>query len=99
MKLQILKSARDDLIEGFYFYEESRTGLGDYFISSLYSDIESLRILGGIHRRVYRNFHRALSKRFPFGIYYTVEDDVVLVRAVVDCRRDPSWIRDHLGKA
>lgn len=98
MKLQILETASDDLIEGFHFYEESQTGLGDYFLSSLYSDIEALRILGGIHRRVYRNFHRALSKRFPFGIYYTMEDDVVVVRAVVDCRRDPSWIREHLGK-
>lgn len=28
--MQILKSAQDDLIEGFHFYEESRAGLGDY---------------------------------------------------------------------
>jgi hypothetical protein len=99
MKLQILEPARDDLIEGFNFYEESQQGLGDYFLSSLYSDIESLKMLGGVHRKVYRHFHRALSKRFPFAVYYTVEGETVVVRAVVDCRRNPSWIRDHIRNA
>ena len=28
MRLQILDSARDDLIEGFYFYEKQELGLG-----------------------------------------------------------------------
>ena len=35
-----------------------------------------------------------LSKRFPFGIYYEVEDDVVYVYAILDLRRDPLWITD-----
>jgi hypothetical protein len=99
MKVQILASARDDLIDGFCFYEEKESGLGDYFLSSLYSDIESLRIFGGIHFRPYRDYYRALSKHFPFAIYYTMDDSTVLVRAVVDCRRNSSWIRQHIKKA
>ena len=98
MKVQILASARDDLIDGFYFYEQKEIGLGDYFLSSLYSDIDSLRIFGGIHFRPYRDYYRSLSKRFPFAIYYTLDEGAVLVRAVVDCRRSPSWIRKHIEK-
>ena len=41
-------------------------------------------------------FHRALSKRFPFGVYYRVEDAAILVYAVLDLRRDPAWIRRRL---
>jgi len=37
-----------------------------------------------------------LSKRFPFGIYYEVEADVVYVYAILDLRRDPLWIRKRL---
>jgi hypothetical protein len=37
-----------------------------------------------------------LSKRFPFGIYYEVEDDVVYVYAILDLWRDPLWIRKRL---
>jgi hypothetical protein len=99
MRLQILDLARDDLVEGFRFYEKREKGLGDYFLVNLYSDIESLKLFAGVHRKAYRRFHRALSKRFPFAIYYTVDADTVKVRAVVDCRRNPSWIRRHIKGA
>jgi hypothetical protein len=99
MKLRILDAASDDLVEGFDFYERNEQGIGDYFLSCLYSDIESLKIFGGIHRRVYKNLHRSLSKRFPFAIYYTIEGGTVIVRAVLDCRRNPSWIRSKLKNA
>ena len=98
MKIQILDLAKTDLIEGHRFYEDREAGLGDYFLANLYTDIDSLRLFGGLHPVPYRHFHRALSKRFPFAIFYTVEDETVRVRAVVDCRRRPSWIRRHLGK-
>ena len=99
MKLQILDAAQNDLIEGFRFYEEKEEGLGDYFLSSLFSDIESLKVFGGIHRKAYGDHHRALSKRFPFAIYYTINDGVVWIHSIVDCRRRPSWIRRHLRDA
>ena len=98
MKLEILEAAREDLIEGFHFYERSEQGIGEYFLTCLYSDIESLRILGGIHRKVHNDLHRSLSKRFPFAIYYTVEKETVLVRAILDCRRNPSWTRTKLSE-
>jgi hypothetical protein len=69
MRLQILDLARDDLVEGFRFYESKDSGLGRYFLVNLYSDIESLKVFGGTHRKAYRGFHRVLSKRFPFAIY------------------------------
>jgi hypothetical protein len=99
MRVQILELARDDLIEGFNFYEKQESGLGGYFLSSLYADIEALKIFFGIHPKAYRNFYRALSNRFPFAIYYTHDAGNVLVRAVVDCRRRPSWIRQHIKNA
>lgn len=99
MKLQILDMARDDLVEGFHFYEEKEEGLGDYFLSNLFSDIESLKVFGGIHRKAYKGFYRALSRRFPFAIYYTIGADTVWIRSVVDCRRRPSWVRRHLKNA
>ena len=99
MRLLVLDAARDDLIAGFDFYEAREQGIGDHFLACLYSDVESLRIFGGIHRRVYKNLQRSLSKRFPFAIYYTIENDAVIVRAILDCRRNPSWIRSRLRNA
>jgi hypothetical protein len=97
VKIQILDQALQDLIEGFAFYDDQESGLGSYFLNSLYADIESLRLYAGIHRKAHRHFHRLLSKRFPFAVFYTVEGDTVFVRAVVDCRRNPAWIRRRLA--
>ena len=95
MRIEILDEAQQDLRQGFRFYEDRAVGLGSYFIDCLFSDIDSLLLYAGIHKTVFGYF-RCLSKRFPFAIYYTVHDDVVRVYAVLDCRRNPSWIRRRL---
>ena len=95
MRLRILESAKEDLIDGFHFYEKQAPGLGTYFLDSLFADIDSLTIYAGIHSKIYGS-SRALAKRFPFAIYYDRHDDEVQVHAVLDCRRQPSWIRNRL---
>ncbi len=95
MRVRILSPAERDLEEGYRFYESQSPGLGSYFFDSLDSDIDSLAYFGGIHQVVF-GFHRQLSKRFPFAIYYRIIDNEVLIFAVLDCRRNPSWIRRRL---
>ena len=95
MKVEILPEARDDLLGGFLFYERQSRGLGTYFRDSLLEDVDSLAVYGGIHAKAL-GYHRRLSKRFPFAVYYRVEADVVRVRAILDCRQSPSWIRRRL---
>jgi hypothetical protein len=42
-------------------------------------------------------FHRLLSKRFPYAIYYQIETgNVVVVYRVLDCRQNPRKIRTVL---
>ncbi len=96
MRVDISSDAENDLLEGYWFYERQSSGLGDYFRSCLISDIESLVYFGGVHEFVF-NYHRALSKRFPFTIYYRVDGDIATVIAVLDARRSPQWIRDRLA--
>lgn len=96
MKIRILDSVSQDLIAGYLFYEKQSAGLGNYFIDSLFSDIDSLQIYAGIHPIYFGKYHRMLSKRFPFAIYYRIVDNEVLVYAVLDCRRNPSWVRKQL---
>ena len=97
MKIAIQSSALADLADGFDFYERKEPGLGGYFLDSLYSDVDSLQLYAGIHLIHFGKYHRLLSKRFPFGIYYQAKENTVLVRAVLDLRRDPNWIRKELS--
>lgn len=61
MKIKVLESAENDLVNGYYFYDRQAEGLGNYFLDSIYSDIESLHLYAGIHR-LHFGYHRLLPK-------------------------------------
>jgi len=95
MRIKILSSAVEDLHAGRLFYENQAEGIGAYFFDSLFSDIDALALYAGIHPVVY-GYHRLLSKRFPYAVYYTLEDDLAIVWRVLDLRRHPDRIRRAL---
>lgn len=89
MKIRLLTVAFDDLEAGRRFYERQQAGLGDYFLDSLFSDIDSLLLYAGIHRKLF-GYHRTLSRRFPYAIYYRVEGEEIQVWRILDCRQNPA---------
>jgi plasmid stabilization system protein ParE len=95
MKIQYLDIAKDDLVDGFHFYERQSEGLGSYFLDSLFSDVESILIHAGVHKKI-EGKHRCFSKRFPFAIYYTIEESTIRIHAILDCRRHQSWLQKRL---
>lgn len=95
MRIQILSLALVDLQAGQRFYEQQQEGLGAYFLDSLFSDIDALLLYAGIHQQLLGYF-RALSKRFPYAIYYRISGDVIQVWRVLDCRQRPSNIEKAL---
>jgi len=95
MNLIILRSALEDIERGFQFYESQAEGLGAYFEETIRGEIESLRLYGGVHRKLFER-HRLVVRRFPYAIYYDVDGETVRIRAVVDCRRKPERIQKKL---
>ena len=95
--MQIAPSAEGDLLDGYAFYELQDTGIGDYFLQSLASDIESLGLYTGIHPKSHLGLYRTASKRFPFSIYYQFDGKTATVAPVIDARRNPKTIRRVLA--
>jgi len=96
MIVRLLDSALEDLDRGRRFYERQGEGLGAYFLDSLLSEIDSLVLFAGIHRKVF-GFHRLLAKRFPYAVYYRVEEKrIAVVWRVLDLRQAPSKLRQAL---
>jgi len=91
-RVVVLAEAAQDLDEAREFYDAREVGVGDYCVTSLLADIENLALNHGIHRQQHGCF-RLLASRFPFGIYYLEAEHETRVVAVLDLRRNPSWIR------
>jgi hypothetical protein len=77
VKIKVLPSAISDLDRGRMFYARQGTSVGDYFLDSLFSDIDSLELYAGVHMKVF-DFHRMLARRFPYAVYYRIDGDGAL---------------------
>jgi len=87
--LRIRPQAEADLREAFRWYEERHAGLGVEFLLEAERCItliqESPRLFAEIHQSV----RRALLKRFPYGIFYILEQETPIVLAVLHQARSP----------
>ena len=97
MTIDLTESAAADIADGYVFYEEQYQGLGDYFESSILADINSLLIYAGVHEIHHEIYHRKIATRFPYEIFYTIEDNRIIVHAAADSRRDPQRVRKRLN--
>ena len=83
-----------DVEAAFDWYENERDGLGLEFLDELRAAYN--RIAGGPlkYQELRSGIRRALLKRFPYAVYFAIEDDVVVVAAVLRASRDPAeWQR------
>jgi len=85
----IRPEAEADLAEAFAWYEERRVGLGDRFLLSVEAALSTIKRYPESFPVVHRQVRRALLRRFPYGVFYTVADTTIVVLAVFHCGRDP----------
>ena len=84
--------AEQDLEEAARWYEEQQLGLGTEFLDEASRTFRHLVEKPAMYPEVGRGAHRALLKRFPFGIYYRIEEGTVVVVAVMHGSRHPrNW--------
>ena len=96
MSLQIIirPAAESELAEAYEWYEERRQGLGDDLLLSVEATLAAIGEDPEAFPIVQRSIRRALIRRFPFGVFYILEETNIIVLAVFHARRDPKqWQR------
>ena len=90
MKLPILRPAAAADVEGaFRWYEDQRPGLGEEFLGAVQAGLELVAAHPLAAPIVHRDTRRLLLRRFPYGVFYRlVEDDIVVV-GVLHAKRHP----------
>jgi len=89
MNLRYTSRAREDLELAFAWYERQQHGLGLEFLSCIESVIESIRDNSKKFRIYYSHFRGRIVKHFPFSIFYSIEENEIVIHAVFDNRQDP----------
>ncbi|MFT5527219.1 MAG: hypothetical protein ACI9G1_004776 [Pirellulaceae bacterium] len=87
MIIEISSDAEKDIGHGYWFYESQSLGVGDYFRSSVFADIDSLVIHAGSHV-VVDGYYRKVCSTFPYNIYYEMNSPTSLVIVAVIGQRE-----------
>jgi plasmid stabilization system protein ParE len=89
MPLVFRPAAAADIEEAFLWYERQRPGLGEEFLAAVQSAVDGIVGHPATYPVIRRNTRRALLHRFPYGIFYRIYGEVVVVVACMHGRRDP----------
>ncbi|MDO8543396.1 MAG: type II toxin-antitoxin system RelE/ParE family toxin [Opitutaceae bacterium] len=76
-------------------YNRQVPGLGDAFADEIEAGVGKIRAVPYVWRIVEDDVRRFLVARFPYGIYYTVEDDRIVIWAVKHLHRDPDYWQER----
>ena len=73
LEVRLRTAAEQDLADAATWYETQVSGLGHQFLDEMLTTFSSVSESPLIYPIVLRNTRRALTHRFPFGVYYRVE--------------------------
>ncbi len=90
MKLSYTNRAKDDIEIAILWYEKQRNGLGLEFFERIRECEKLIMLQPKMYHKSYSIFRQCVLKRFPFSIYYTIENNKnIIVHSVFDNRQDP----------
>ena len=95
MKYRVIirPEAEDDLKEAYSWYEDKRIELEHDFLLQVDAGLNFIARNPNIHPIEYKGTRKHLIKRFPYKIIYLVENDRIIVIAVIHGRRSPALVR------
>ena len=94
-QILVRPEAEAEVQQAFNWYQEQSEGLGLEFLRAIDA------CLSGITRNPFAytvakvpNVRRALIRRFPYSLFYLVDEDAIVVIAVFNVKRQPiDWLR------
>ena len=94
-RLVIRPRAEADLREAQNWYENQRAGLGAEFLAEIDATLQVLIRDPQRHAVYYRGFRRVLARRFPYKLFYRLEDGRLIVFRILHVRRDHPRLIQH----
>lgn len=82
--------------EAVQYYAQQRVELAQAFISAVEDAIYRIRESPERWQVIDEDIRRCLTRKFPYGILYTIEQDYILILAIMHCSREPGYWQDRV---
>jgi toxin ParE1/3/4 len=94
-RLLIRRQTKSDLRQAARWYEGQSPGLGREFVAEVEATLSRVVENPLQHQTIYRDVRRAIPHKFPYGVFYRIEQNNIVVFAIVHLHRDPSAWQDR----
>ena len=81
------------------YYADISPRLAESFIKAIESGIDDILAYPEAWQIVEEDVRRHLIRRFPFGIYYCVEGDLIMIYAVIHMSRQPDYWKSRTTRS
>lgn len=88
--VRLTKRAESELEYSAIAYEAVSKGLGIRFVNEVDNIKQTIARSPKLYQVVYKEYRAAHLKRFPFSVFYTLEDKEAVIHAIFDSRQDPA---------
>ena len=75
----------------YVFHPEALSEYAQAFINASEDTVYRLREAPTRDATIHENVRRCMARRFPHGVLYTIEQDYILILAVMHCSRESGY--------
>ena len=87
--------AEEEFLEAINYYEDRERGLGYDFSIEVFATIQNIVIYPTAWPVIEEGVRRCLVHRFPYGVIYSIEQEEILILAVMHLRRHPGYWKNR----
>jgi toxin ParE1/3/4 len=91
-QLIVRQTAEQQAREAYWWYEEKLEGLGDEFLLSLDACINLIERNPNLFQKKYKNVRMGMIQRFPYGVYYIINENSIIVLAILHFGRSTKTV-------
>lgn len=91
MRYAFHPEALSEYAEAVQYYTEQRAEVAQAFINAIEDAVYRIRESPTRYVAVDEDVRRCMTRRFPYGVLYTIEQDYVLILAIMHCSREPGY--------
>lgn len=95
MKFSFHPEAIKELNKAVDYYEDIDTGLGYDFALEVFSTIKRIIKFPEAWSLIDDNIRRSLVSRFPYGVLYSLENNEVIILAIMNLHRHPVYWKNR----
>ncbi len=96
MKVRFLKPAQSEVDDAVTWYDSQSRNLGTQFLDDLDRAVRRIVAYPLSSKEIEKEIRRCLLSRFPYGIIYGIDSEVIIIIAVAHLHREPRYWIDRL---